>query len=162
ITGTTGLKILDAILAGEHDPKKLAELRNVRSKATNDTIAKSLEGDYRPELLFILRQSLENYRSYLRCIQQCEDQIALLVSEFNQTNGNTFETDTVEKRSRKRSFRLTMTNKIQDQLMAIEMHRAFGVDLLKVPSIGLQTLLTLFGEVGPDFSKFRSEGAFAS
>ena len=58
ITGTTGLAILDAILAGERDAKKLADLRDPRIRATHETIAKSLVGDFRPEHLFTLRQSL--------------------------------------------------------------------------------------------------------
>src|SRR6476469_7626462 len=51
ITGVSGLKILDAILGGERDPVKLADLchRGVRSSCA--TVAKSLEGDYRAEHL---------------------------------------------------------------------------------------------------------------
>jgi transposase len=61
ITGLTGLKIVDAILAGERDPKKLAALRDGRIKATEETIIKSLVRDYRREHLFTLRQSLAAY-----------------------------------------------------------------------------------------------------
>ena len=62
ITGLTGLKIVDAILGGERDPKKLAALRDGRIKATEETIVKSLVGNYRREHLFTLRQSLGAYR----------------------------------------------------------------------------------------------------
>jgi len=62
ITGVTGLAIVDAILTGERDPQKLAALKNGRIKATTDTIAKSLEGDYLPEHVFTLKQSLQVYR----------------------------------------------------------------------------------------------------
>jgi transposase len=58
ITGVTGLRILDAILAGERDATKLAALRDGRIKASEQTILKSLVGDYRREHLFTLRQSL--------------------------------------------------------------------------------------------------------
>lgn len=47
LSGTTGMAILDAILAGERDPAKLAKLRDGRIKASEATIAKSLVGDYR-------------------------------------------------------------------------------------------------------------------
>ena len=43
-----------------------------------------------------------------------------------------------------------------------ELKRAFGVDLTKIPGIQLGIAQTLFGEIGPDFSKFRSASAFAS
>jgi len=49
ITGVSGLKIIDAILAGERDPLTMARLRHGGVKNSEDTIAKSLEGDYRPE-----------------------------------------------------------------------------------------------------------------
>ena len=47
LTGQSGLAILDAILAGERNPQVLAELRDPRVKASPETIAKSLVGDYR-------------------------------------------------------------------------------------------------------------------
>jgi transposase len=55
ITSETGIKIIDSILSGNHNPKKLAELKNKRIKATKSTIIKSLTGDYHSEHLFILR-----------------------------------------------------------------------------------------------------------
>ena len=47
ITGLSGLRILDAILAGERDPVVLARLCHSRVKISRDIVAKSLEGDYR-------------------------------------------------------------------------------------------------------------------
>lgn len=64
IVGVTGLSIIDAIVAGEPDRKKLANLTDLRIKADRKTILKSLEGDYRPEHLFTLRQALSSYRHY--------------------------------------------------------------------------------------------------
>ena len=58
IAGTTGLAIVDPILTGEWDPKILAQLRNWRIRASEETIIKSFSGDYREEHLFTLRQSL--------------------------------------------------------------------------------------------------------
>src|SRR5256714_3916905 len=57
ITGATGMKIVRAIVAGERDRNRLAAMKDSRIKATEETIAKSLEGDYRPEHLFALKQS---------------------------------------------------------------------------------------------------------
>lgn len=64
ITGLSGLRILDAILAGEGDTVTLARLCHSRVKSSEDTVAKSLEGDYRPEHLFALKQSLAAFRYY--------------------------------------------------------------------------------------------------
>jgi transposase len=56
------MAILDAILAGEHDPRKLASLADHRVKKSRAQIEVALTGDYRPELLFVLSQALQNYR----------------------------------------------------------------------------------------------------
>jgi transposase len=63
ITGLTGLRIVDAILAGQRDPKKLADLRDGRIRASEETIMKALIGDYRREHLFTLKQSLAAWRN---------------------------------------------------------------------------------------------------
>jgi transposase len=68
LSGATGLAIVDAILAGERDPQKLVKLRDWRIKASEETIRKSLVGDYREEHLFVLRQSLDGYRKYQKLI----------------------------------------------------------------------------------------------
>src|SRR6202008_2689907 len=59
ISGVSGLRIIDAILAGERDAKKLAQLRDRRVKSTLATIEAALVGDYRPEHLFVLNQNLQ-------------------------------------------------------------------------------------------------------
>lgn len=58
ITGQSGQRILDAIVAGQREPVSLARLCDARVKSNHDTIAKALEGDYRTEHVFALRQSL--------------------------------------------------------------------------------------------------------
>ena len=82
ITGLTGLAILDAILAGERDPKKLAALRHGRIKASAELIEKSLEGVYLPEHLFTLRQALQSYRHYQQMITACDQEIEAYLTDF--------------------------------------------------------------------------------
>src|SRR5438094_568142 len=75
ITGWTGMKIIRAIVAGERDRRRLAALRDARTKANEETIAKALEGDYRAEHLFALKQSLELFDTYQKQIASCHEQI---------------------------------------------------------------------------------------
>ena len=72
IVGVSGIAILDAILAGERDPAKLASLCNRRIRSSRQTVARSLEGDYRPEHLFALRQSLAAYRFYKQLMAELD------------------------------------------------------------------------------------------
>src|SRR5207247_7276017 len=64
ITGVTGLAIVDAIVAGNTNPKELAKLRDHRIKASIETVTKSLVADYRPEHIFTLKQTLTTHRHY--------------------------------------------------------------------------------------------------
>ena len=76
LTGETGLRIVDAILAGERDPEKLVQLRDAQcSKSTPGELAAALQGDWREEHLFVLRQSLENYRHLLRQMETCDREL---------------------------------------------------------------------------------------
>lgn len=154
ITGQTGLAIVDAILAGERNPFVLAKLRNDRIKASEEVIAKSLVGDYRPEHIFTLRQSLAVYRSYQKFIDDCDREIRRSLEEFQPRR----QPDAPASDSQKGQSRTCTT----DGLLGTELKRVFGVDLTKIPGIRVGISQTLFGEIGPDFTKFRSASAFAS
>lgn len=76
LTGVTGMKIIRAILAGERDPRVLAEHRDRRCKNPVETIAKALQGNWREEHLFSLRQALELFDVYQQKIDDCDQAIA--------------------------------------------------------------------------------------
>jgi transposase len=153
IVGQTGLAIVDAILDGERDPLKLARLRNERIKASEEVIAKSLVGDYRPEHLFTLRQSLAAYRSYQKLIDDCDREIRQRLSDFQPPHPPA-ETPADEGSPKKA--------RSSDGILKSELRRVFGIDLTQIPGIRTGVAQTLFGEIGPDFTKFRSASAFAS
>jgi transposase len=154
IVGQTGLAIVDAILAGERNPFVLAKLRNERIKATEEVIAKSLVGDYRAEHVFTLRQSLTAYRSYQKMIEDCDREIRQYLEEFKTPQTPASSEDDKMKSPGKKSS--------PDGVLRSELHRVFGIDLTKIPGIRTGIAQTLFGEIGPDFTKFRSASAFAS
>jgi hypothetical protein len=66
ITGASGQAILDAILRGERDTVALAKLCNPRIRSPREKVAQALDGNYRPEHLFTLKQSLDSYRTTRR------------------------------------------------------------------------------------------------
>ena len=154
ITGQTGLAIVDSILAGERDPQVLAKLRHDRIKASEEVIAKSLVGDYRVEHLFTLRQSLTAYRSYQKFIADCDDEIRQRLQAFQTPDEPTAPAVESGTKAEKTPS--------ADSILRAELRRAFGVDLARVPGIRTGIAQTLFGEIGPDFSKFRSASAFSS
>ena len=153
IVGQTGLAIVDAVLEGERNPFTLAKLRNDRIKASEEVIAKSLVGDYREEHLFTLRQSLAAYRGYQKMIDDCDREIRRYLEEFKPPEQRSAQADEHSKPSTKPST---------DGVLRSELQRVFGIDLTRIPGIRTGIAQTLFGEIGPDFTKFRSASAFAS
>jgi transposase len=72
LSGWTGQRIVRAMLAGERDPEKLAALSHPGIHATRQTIARSLEGTWQPDLLFVLQQEVAMYDAYLQRIAECD------------------------------------------------------------------------------------------
>jgi transposase len=155
ITGLTGLAIVDAILAGERDPAKLATLRNWRVHASVDTITKALVGDYRPEHLFTLRQSLGAYRYYQQLMAECDVEIERHLTAIPDAHFGVGSSVASGARRKPRG------NEPHFDLRT-HLHRLFGADLTTIPGIDVLTAHTLLTEIGPDLSKFPSPDAFAS
>ena len=156
ITGRTGITILEAILAGERNPHQLAKLRDRRVKATEETIAKSLVGDYRREHLFTLRQSLAAFRQYQDWIADCDHEIAQYLEQFESKldpppRPTSPSEDGFKPKANEQRFDLQT-----------HLHRIFGVDLTQVPGIQVLTAQTLLAEIGPDLSRFEDGSALAS
>jgi transposase len=158
ITGTTGLAILDAILDGNRDVDALAALRDPRIRASHETIAKSLVGDYRREHLFTLRQSVALYREYQRQIAACEEEMQVwmksLESKADPTATLPAAKDSVKK--------CKVMPPARAMALREEAYRILGVDLTAIPGISVLHVQCLLAELGGDVSKFRSAGAFSS
>jgi len=157
ITGLSGLAMLDAILAGERDPRVLAQLRDGRVKASEETIVQALTGDYRAEHLFTLKQSLAAYRQYQKFMRACDLEIERQLKQFDAKVDVKAAPLAPPKVRRKKLF----GNEPKFDLRS-HLYRIFGVDLTAVPGISVLTAHTILAEVGPDISKFRSASAFAS
>lgn len=156
--GKTGMAIVEAILAGERDPHQLATLRDPRTRASKETIAKSLVGDYRREHLFTLRQSLTGFRQNGQLIADCDVEIESLLKEFSSGDGPGAEAVPEPQAELKRKPR---RNEMNFDLRT-QLHRIFAVDLTEIPGIDTLTAHTLFTEVGRDLSKFANVAAFTS
>jgi hypothetical protein len=155
ISGLTGMAILDAILSGERDRNQLAALAHPRIQASQEEIAKSLEGNWRPELLFLLRQEREIYRVYQQRIAECDKALEahLKTMEDRAKPGTKPQTPKAGKRAG--------GNAPQFELRA-ELYRVSGIDLTRIDGINVMIAQTIFAEVGFDMSRWRTEAHFAS
>nr|WP_320013608.1 IS110 family transposase [uncultured Desulfobacter sp.] len=157
ITGVTGMAIIDAILAGERNPKKLAELKDRRIKATKQTIVKSLTGDYRREHLFTLEQTVQSYRNYRQLIIDCDVEIENHLKEFESR----IYIDDIKPPPGKKGGRKPKANTPNFDVKT-HMHRILGTDLTLIDGISELTAHVVFTEVGPDLSQFKTVGHFCS
>lgn len=158
LVGVTGLAILDAILAGERDPVKLAAHRDPRIKATTEIIIRSLRGDWRKEHLFSLSQSRATWGHYQKQIAECDLEIERTITAWES------RVDTKEHPlpPPKTSHHGGHRNEPAFDARA-ESYRTLGVDLTGVPGLQNRTVLTLVGEMGPDFtSRFPTAKHFGS
>ena len=83
INSVTGMRIIRAIIAGERDREKLALMRAPGVRSTPEDIAKALEGDYREEHCFALKQAVELYDFYHRQIEACDRKIERYLHTFD-------------------------------------------------------------------------------
>lgn len=156
ITGVTALRIIRAVLSGERDRQKLAELRDPRTKASPETIAKSLEGNYRAEHLFALRQSVALLDYYQTQIQDCDREISDQLKTM-ESRVDAVQQPIQKARSEKKKRRNQPAYDCREQA-----YRISGVDLTQIDSISESAALTLIAEVGVDMSLWRTEKHFAS
>ena len=154
ITGKTGMAIIRAIVAGERDPHKLAQLRDYRTKADEETIAKSLQGHWQPEHLFELSQALELYRTYQGKITECDREIEALLSTFeDRSDGEALKTRLGKKRHQGNAPRFDLRT---------HLYRVTGVDLSDIDGIDAYTALKVISETGIDMSRWPTAKHFAS
>jgi transposase len=155
ISGVTGMKILRAILAGERDPKVLAQLRDERCAKSEAEIAKSLEGHYKSEQVFILQQAVELYDFYDRQLQSCDAELEALYGQFSppEDPGTPEPTPRTQKRRK---------NQAHFDLAPALYRMSNGVDLTQIDGVDELTLQKVLSEIGTDMSQWPTEKHFAS
>jgi len=153
ITGVTGLAIVDAIVAGNTNPTELAQLRDYRIRASLETVTKSLVGDYRPEHIFTLKQSLKAYRYYQQLIADCDQEVQQRIESFETKDGGSASTGDVTSSSNSATAPFDLRTHFE---------RIFGVDLTAIPGFDILRVQTIFSELGADLSDFPTPASFSS
>src|SRR5262249_19714696 len=154
ITGLTGQRIIAAILAGERDPHRLAALRDPKCKNDSETIARALEGTWRPEHLFALRQAYELYQLHHRQISECDTPTRPELAKLPTRAGDRPFPAKPRRCGRK-------PNDLSVDAGA-PLFQALGVDLTRIEGIEVGTALITLAEIGVDVSRFPTEKHFAS
>ena len=173
LVGATGLRILDAILAGERDAKVLVELRDDKlcKKTTKEELEKALVGDWQDEHLFVLRQALETYRHLLKQLLACDEQIKQAVAKIETAEPiapqlpvpkNPPAKPSAEEKPKKKRFHLNKNGTGLKEDLSAQLQRICGVDLTQVIGLNVLSVLIIISEIGLDMSRWRSAKAFCA
>jgi transposase len=157
ITGATGLRVIRSILAGEHDPRELAHLRDYRCHASAETIEKALTGSYRAEHLFALEQALALYDAYHEKVSACDARIEAVLKELSIGRGRCSGTELPSPRRSRTDQANALAFDVRAALFAL-----LGKDITKIDGLGPYLSLKLIAECGDDLSAWPSPKHFTS
>ena len=152
ITGKTGMDIIEAIVRGERNPRRLARLRDPRTKADEKTIARSLRGHWREEHIFELTQALELYRVYQDKIAQCDREIEAQLERFEDRSDGEPPAPNGKKPHQGNAPRFDVRT---------HLYQMTGVDLTRIDGVDAYTALKVISEIGADMTKWPSAKHFA-
>ena len=153
ITGVTGLNIIRAIISGQRNPQKLAQLADSRIKSSPQQLEAALTGNYREEMVFILHQELSLYEFYQQQITCLDGEIEKCLAQFPSV---TEEAPPATKKKHRRRA----THPPFD--LHSHLYRITGVDFTTIDGLDVVTVQTIISEVGLEPTKFKTVKHFAS
>ncbi len=152
IQGKTGMTIIKSILSGQRDSVVLAQYRDPGIKATEETLIKSLEGNWREEQLFNLKQANDHYHFLQGQLAECDRECEKLVKQMSDEAVPPKEIKSSKKQKNNPDFNVSQ-----------HLYNALGVDVTGIYGFKSTNALTVFSETGPDLKgKFPTEKQFLS
>jgi len=168
ISGTSGQAIIRAIVNGERDPYALARLKHYRVRASEEEIARSLEGHWQPEVLFELKQVVSRYDFYqlqiAECDRQLEQYLGAISSRVIEVAREEVRVDAAaEPAQREKRPKPPKPRKNQPQFdQRGELERICGVDVTTIDGVDVMTVQTFVAELGTDMSHWPTEDHLVS
>ena len=154
INGKTGTSIIRSILGGERRPEELAKFKHPRIKAPREVIIKSLQGNWRGDQLFMLKQAFESGEFVDKQIVDLDNQIEAVVRNISDKYGK--QGSLKNDKSAKSSYKNRLNFDSKTYLKSL-----YGVDITKIEGIDEISALALLSELGVDIkSKFLKEKQF--
>lgn len=155
IAGKSGIAIIEAILAGERDPRSLALLADSRCKRSKEEIALSLEGTWGEDHLFELKQAYDLYKYLQGQMAECDRMIENALTSY------TAKIDTEMGRYVKSGKPVCKKNAVSFDVEQYG-YAIWGVNAMEIPGMSASSLLQLVGELGHDFvEKFDTPEKFS-
>ena len=157
IQGATGMAIIRAIVQGERDARKLAQLREPGCRRSEQEIAEQLSGHWRQDHLFSLSQSLKMYDAINERMAAYDQEILQRLAEMEQAECKGKEAPELKNKNKAKMIRQRGEEPLRRGFF-----RMSGVDLTSIDAVGVGALQVVLTEYGPDLSRFPTEKQFVS
>jgi transposase len=126
-------------------------------RASEEEIARSLEGHWQEDLLFVLQQEQDGYEFCQKQMAECDRQLNHYLGQREDRS----QAAPLPEEKRKGRRKKKSGNKPQFDLRT-GLFRMSGTDLTRIDSIDVMTATTILSEVGWDMSKWETEDHFVS
>jgi transposase len=155
IHGSSGIKMIKAILEGEQNAEKLLSYCSPELlKRKREDLLLALQGNYKKEYLFELQQAYDGYFFYLEQVKKCDQQAQLVLQEFNQKSGSNYSDNHPIKPIRHNK---PMIEDLHEMLLGIQNNNP-----TVLPGITDYSLLRLTAELGNNIHQWPNEKCFVS
>jgi transposase len=154
IMGVSGRRIIEAILQGERNGEKLAQLADERVKKSKQEINRALQGQWQTELLYELKDCYDLYEIFEQKMRACDKEMEkLLQSIVTPIPDGAALPKLTRKKQRK--------NQVKMDLARLS-YQYTGVDLFAIEGVSHNTIMCFLAEVGDDIKKFATPKQFTS
>ena len=157
ICGKTGMRIIRAILDGEHDPGVLAKMRDRRCRCTEEELREAMTGFYQGHYLRDLRQTLARYELYMQQLTELDTDIETYLQTLIP-----LPDEEVAARVEASTHALPEGKHVPAYNVTAYVELVLGQDPTTLPGIAGQLALGLLAELGPDMSKWPTDKQFGS
>ncbi len=147
----TSMNIIRAIVGGERSSKELTKFRHPHMKTSVEDFEKGLQGNWRVEHLFSLKQALMMYDFIKEQMLACEREIERTLGEINGGSGDELRVKT--KAIRQNDYAFDAKSYLKEMV---------GVDLTQIRGLDEKTILSILAETGTDLSKWQTAQHFTS
>jgi transposase len=146
LTGVSGLKMVEAIVAGQRNPVALLAVCDPQvQKNKAGRLRAALEGTWKDEHLFALRQAYELWQTYQQKIAECDRAIEKLLQEMAGPEDPAHPAPPASKRGGVNTPQIAGLHGLLWRLCGCK-------DLTALPGVAPYVLLQLLAEVGTDLA----------
>lgn len=153
----SGIKIIEAILAGERNAENLLKLchRSIREKKATEVL-KALKGYYTEQGLFALRQAYDGWVFYKKQIKECDQSLERSMKSITKDKEKPKNISSGKRKP------IRHNKPDIDQLGDYLLTLFKGKDATVLPGITDYTWLQLYAETGADLTKWKTENHYTS